>query len=197
MHHSRRKSRRFVYRTGGFIVLLWAAHGSIFSISLYRKAIRQPGGAPRESSTKRRSAPERISSHRAFQSFSSCIFCRSSSSRTRHLPSAGGSAKPSSPADRRRTSCPRSRASASAVLLKPQGGGAEKENAPSGHEAFKAFRDGGFNDDLRLVSSSVKHNGMVLSRIAPLYTLKRKCKSYRSMRKQTKRRRSVHFFLTG
>ena len=30
MHHSRRKSRRFVYRTGGFIVLLWAAHGSIF-----------------------------------------------------------------------------------------------------------------------------------------------------------------------
>lgn len=76
-------------------------------------------------------------------------------------------------------------------------GGAEKENAPSGHEAFKAFRDGGFNGDLRLVSSSVKHNGMVLSRIAPLYTLKRKCKSYRSMRKQTKRRRSVHFFLTG
>ena len=75
--------------------------------------------------------------------------------------------------------------------------GAEKENAPSGHEVFKAFRDGGFNDDLRLVSSSVKHNGMVLSRIAPLYTLKRKCKSYRSMRKQTKRRRSVHFFLTG
>ena len=76
-------------------------------------------------------------------------------------------------------------------------GGAEKENAPSGHEAFKAFRDGGFNGDLRLVSSSVKHNGMVLSRIAPLYTLKRKCKSYRSMRKQTKRRRSIHFFLTG
>ena len=76
-------------------------------------------------------------------------------------------------------------------------GGAEKENAPSGHEVFKAFRDGGFNGDLRLVSSSVKHNGMVLSRIAPLYTLKRKCKSYRSMRKQTKRRRSVHFFLTG
>ena len=27
--------------------MLWAAHGSIFSISLYRKAIRQPGGAPR------------------------------------------------------------------------------------------------------------------------------------------------------
>ena len=74
-----------------------------------------------ESSTKRRSAPEWISSHRAFQSFSSCIFCRSSSSRTRHLPSAGGGARPSSPADRRKTSCPRSRASASAVLPKPQG----------------------------------------------------------------------------
>ena len=75
--------------------------------------------------------------------------------------------------------------------------GAEKENAPSGHEAFKAFHDGGFNDDLRLVSSSVKHNGMVLSQVAPLYTLERKCKSYQSMRKRTKRRRSVHFFLTG
>ena len=196
MHHFQRKSRRFVYRTGGFIVLLWAAHGSIFPFRCTGRRSDGPAARHGESSTKRRSAPEWISSHRAFQSFSSCIFCRSSSSRTRHLPSTGGSAKPSSPADRCKTSCPRSRASASAVLLKPQGG-AEKENAPSGHEALKAFRDGGFNGDLRLVSSSVKHNGMVLSRIAPLHTLKRKCKSYRSMRKQTKRRRSVHFFLTG
>ena len=195
MHHSRRKSRRFIYRTGGFIVLLWAAHGSIFSISLYRKAIGQPGGAPRESSTKRRSDPKRIGSHRAFQSFSSCIFCRSSSSRTRHLPSAGGARSPR----RRRTGAERPARAAESRRTRScrSRRGAEKENAPSGHEAFKAFCDGGFNDDLRHVSSSVKHNGMVLSRVAPLYTLERKCKSYQSMRKRTKRRRSVHFFLTG
>ena len=196
MHHSRRKSRRFVYRTGGFIVLLWAAHGSIFSISLYRKAIRQPGGAPRESSTKRRSDPEQISSHRAFQSFSSCIILQvvkqqdappAVGRREREALVAGGQVQNILPAQQ----------SLGERGLTEAAGGAEKENAPSGHEVFKAFRDGGFNDDLRLVSSSVKHNGMVLSRVAPLYALERKCKSYQSMRKQTKRRRSVHFFLTG
>ena len=161
--------------------MLWAAHGSIFPFRCTGRRSDGPAARHGESSTKRRSAPEWISSHRAFQSFSSCIFCRSSSSRTRHLP------QNILPAQQ----------SLGERGLTEAAGGAEKENAPSGHEVFKAFRDGGFNDDLRLVSSSVKHNGMVLSRIAPLYTLKRKYKSYRSMRKQTKRQRSVHFFLTG
>ena len=34
MHHFQRKSRRFDKRTGGFIVLLWAAHGSIFHFAV-------------------------------------------------------------------------------------------------------------------------------------------------------------------
>ena len=131
MHHSRRKSRRFDKRNGGFIVLLRAAHGSIFPFRCTGRRSDSPEARHGESSTKRRSAPERISSHRAFQSFSSCIFCRSSSSRTRHLPSTGGSAKPSSPADRRKTSCPRSRASASAVLPKPQGALKKRTRPPA------------------------------------------------------------------
>ena len=176
--------------------MLWAAHGSIFPFRCTGRRSDSPAARHGESSTKRRSAPEWISSHRAFQSFSSCIFCRSSSSRTappavgrreREALVTGGQAQNVLPAQQ----------SLGERGLAEAAGGAEKENAPSGHEAFKAFRDGGFNGDLRLVSSSVKHNGMVLSRIAPLYTLKRKCKSYRSMRKRTKRRRSIHFFLTG
>ena len=131
MHHSRRKSRRFDKRTGGFIVLLWAAHGSIFPFRCTGRRSDSPAARHGESSTKRRSAPEWISSHRAFQSFSSCIFCRSSSSRTRHLPSTGGSAKPSSPADRCKTSCPRSRASASTALPKPQGALKKRTRPPA------------------------------------------------------------------
>ena len=73
MHHSRRKSRRFVHRTGGFIVLLRAAHGSIFPFRCTGRRLDSLAARHGESSTKRRSAPEWISSHRAFQSFSSCI----------------------------------------------------------------------------------------------------------------------------
>ena len=175
--------------------MLWAAHGSIFHFAV-------PEG---DKTARRRAAGRAARSGGPIWSGSACT---GRSSRSRHAYSAGrraaeratccrqagarsprhrrtGAKHPARAAEPRRARSYRSRR------------GAEKENAPSGHEAFKAFHDGGCNDDLRLVSSSVKHNDMVLSRIAPLYTLKRKCKSYRSMRKQTKRRRSVHFFLTG
>ena len=195
MHHSRRKSRRFVYRTGGFIVLLWAAHGSIFHFAVPegdKTARRRAAGEQHEAAV--RSGADQLAQGvpvvlvlHILQVVEQQNAPPAVGRREREALVTGGQVQNILPAQQ----------SLGERGLTEAAGGAEKENAPSGHEVFKAFRDGGFNDDLRLVSSSVKHNGMVLSRIAPLYTLKRKCKSYRSMRKQTKRRRSVHFFLTG
>ena len=195
MHHSRRKSRRFVYRTGGFIVLLWAAHGSIFHFAVPegdQTARRRAAGEQHEAAV--RSGADQLAQGvpvvlvlHILQVVEQQNAPPAVGRREREALVTGGQVQNILPAQQ----------SLGERGLAEAAGGAEKENAPSGHEAFKAFRDGGFNGDLRLVSSSVKHNGMVLSRIAPLYTLKRKCKSYRSMRKQTKRRRSIHFFLTG
>ncbi len=195
MHHSRRKSRRFVYRTGGFIVLLWAAHGSIFHFAVPegdKTARRRAAGEQHEAAV--RSGADQLAQGvpvvlvlHILQVVEQQNAPPAVGRREREALVTGGQVQNILPAQQ----------SLGERGLTEAAGGAEKENAPSGHEALKAFRDGGFNDDLRLVSSSVKHNGMVLSRIAPLYTLKRKCKSYRSMRKRTKRRRSIHFFLTG
>lgn len=193
MHHSRRKSRRFVYRTGGFIVLLRAAHGSIFHFAVpegdqtaRRRATGRAArsGGPLRSGSARtgrssRSRPAYSAGHQAAERAT----CRRQAGARSPRHRRTGAKHPARAAEPRRARSYRSRR------------GAEKENVPSDHEVFKAFRDGGFNGDLRLVSSSVKHNGMVLSRVAPLYALERKCKSYQSMRKQTKRRRSVHFSL--
>lgn len=176
--------------------MLWAAHGSIFSISLYRKAIRQPGGAPRgeQHEAAVRSGVDQLAQGvpvvlvlHILQVVEQQNAPPAVGRREREALVAGGQVQNILPAQQ----------SLGERGLTEAAGGAEKENTPSGHEAFKAFRDGGFNDDLRHVSSSVRYSGMVLSRVAPLYTLERKCKSYQSMRKQTKRRRSVHFFLTG
>ena len=191
MHHSRRKSRRFVYRTGGFIVLLWAAHGSIFHFAVPegdKTARRRAAGEQHEAAVRSGAdqLPVVLVLH-ILQVIKQQNAPPAVDRREREALVTGGQVQNILPAQQ----------SLGERGLTEAAGGAEKENAPSGHEALKAFRDGGFNGDLRLVSSSVKHNGMVLSRIAPLHTLKRKCKSYRSMRKQTKRRRSVHFFLTG
>ena len=95
----------------------------------YWNAIKLPGGAPRDSSTKRRSAPVRISSHRVCRSRSSCRSCRSSISRISQSSAAEGIAKSAAPAFRRRMrylsielpGMLSSSASASAVLPKPHG----------------------------------------------------------------------------
>ena len=55
---------------------------STFITPAYWNAIRHPGGAPLERSTKRFCGSMRISSHRGSQSSSSCISCKSSISRT-------------------------------------------------------------------------------------------------------------------
>lgn len=188
MHHSRRKSRRFVYRTGGFIVLLRAAHGSIFPFRCTGRRSDSP--AARRGRAARSGGPIRSGSARTGRS-----------SRSRPAYSAGRRAAERATCRRqagarsprrRRTGAERPAHAAEPRRARPYRSrrGAEKENAPSGHEVFKAFRDDGFNDDLRHVSSSVKHNGMVLSRVAPLYTLERKCKLYRSMGKRTKNGRN-------
>ena len=195
MHHSRRKSRRFDKRTGGFIVLLRAAHGSIFpfrctgrrsdSPAARRRRAARSGGPLRSGSARTGRSSRSHPAYSAGRRAAERATCRRQAGARGPRHRRTGAKRPARAAESRRARSYRSRR------------GAEKENAPSSHEVFKAFCDGGFNDDLRHVSSSVKHNGMVLSRVVPLYTLKRKCKSYRSMRKQTKRRRSVHFFLTG
>ena len=143
MHHSRRKSRRFDKRTGGFIVLLWAAHGSIFPFRCTGRRSDSPAARHGESSTKRRSDPERISSHRAFQSCSSCISCKSSSSKICQSASAEGSLKPALSADRRNTSRPESSASATAVFPKPQGA-LKKSTRPCRKKRSNCFSTDGF-----------------------------------------------------
>ena len=175
--------------------MLWAAHGSIFPFRCTGRRSDSP--AARRGRAARSGGPIRSGSARTGRSSRSRP-AYSVGRRAAERATCRRQAGARSPR-RRRTGAERPARAAGPRRAWPcrSRRGAEKENVPSGHEAFKAFRDGGFNDDLRLVSSSVKHNGMVLSRIAPLYTLKRKCKSYRSMRKRTKRRRSIHFFLTG